>query len=420
MACNGNPEKYARVDECIRYLQGWDNYWDKIICSPATRVADMAAIVAELEGHLPLEELDMRCLTIFALSGVSIKNVSMKKGTPREALHAYRAAGLLLLTLRDGSPGPLLDEAFPALSKAAQDGSAPPELSAAAVDCLAASSFAAARRVERSMDAIWRVIVPPAARSRSSAKPKKIRAAPETSPPVVLAAAVSAWTFLLTTVAPAAASTQQRKAADRAGWSAAVATLTELLDADDRRVRMAAGEALAVCAELNLLTTEGKDMDALAAKAADLAAESASRGANNAFLREQKELFGRIAAFLDHDKPPAASVRTSLERHGVIKVSTWVRLVQINFLSKFLGKGFLRHAQGNPLLKEAFSLGRVEGKPLSIQMNKESGMTIDDLLRDLNRRRDWISWDCRNIFDLPRVVGITERWPEMLLQRGWH
>ncbi|CAN6168828.1 unnamed protein product [Urochloa humidicola] len=410
MARNGNPEKYELViDEGIRLLQDRLYYWQKIKPCPATHEAAMAAIVGELEGHLPFEELDMRCLAIFAFSGVSIK-----KGTPRQARHAYCAIGLLFLTLRDGWPGLLLDEAFPALSKTIQGQTdAPPALVAAAIDCLAAACFAGARHVERSMETIWRVIVPPAARSRS-AKQKKIRGATETSP-VVMAAAVSAWTFLLTTVV-SATNTQQRKA-DRANWSAAVASLTELLNADDRRVRMAAGEALAVCVELNLLT-EGKDMDMLAAKVSDLVAESASKGANNSFLREQKELFGRIAAFLDHDEPPATSIRTSLERHGVMKVSTWVRLVQLNFLSKFLGKGFLKHAQGNPLLNEAFRLGRVEGKPLSIQ-NKGSGMTINDLLRDLNSRREW-HWDCSNIFDLPRVVGITARWPEMLLQLGWH
>ncbi|CAN6199819.1 unnamed protein product [Urochloa humidicola] len=410
MARNGNPEKYEVViDECIRLLQDRIDYYQKIKPSPATHEAAMAAIVGQLEGHLPFEELDMRCFSIFAFSGVSIKN-----GTRNEARHAYRAIGLLLLALGDGSPGPLLDEAFPVLSKTIQDQTdAPPALVAAAIDCLAAACFAGARHVERSMETIWRVIVPPASRSRS-AKPKKIRGATETSP-VVMAAAVSAWTFLLSTTIPAT-NTQQRKA-DRASWSAAVASLAQLLDADDRRVRMAAGEALAVCVELNLLT-EGKDMDPLEAKVSDLAAESASKGSNNSFLREQRELFGRIAAFLDHDEPPEASVRTSLERHGVMKVSTWVRLVQLNFLSKFLGKGFLKHAQGNPLLNEAFRLGRVEGKPLSIQ-NKASGMTIGDLLRDLNSRRDW-NWDCSNIFDLPRVVGITERWPEMLLELGWH
>ncbi|CAN6275430.1 unnamed protein product [Urochloa humidicola] len=394
---NGNPAEespFQRFDKCIQDLQddARHNHWYKITRSPATREAAMAGIVSELEQHhLPLEELDIRCLAIFALCGVSIK-----KGNPREARLAYRAVGLLLLTLRDGSPGPLLDEAFPALSKAIHDAAPPPTLVAAAIDCLAAASFAGARNAEaaqRSMDAIWRVIIPPA-RSRSGKL--KIRGGSETSP-AVMAAAVSAWTFLLTTVV-------QRKAG-RTGWGAAIASLVEMLDADDRRVRMAAGEALAVCVELNLT----KGMDALAAKVSDLAAEPAGKGADNSLLREQKELFGQIAAFLDRDEPPVA---TSLEWHGMMKVSTWVRLAQLKFLRKFLGNGFLQHVQGNPLFNEAFSFGRAEGKPLLIQ-NKESRMTIDDFLLAL--KRDW-SWVDRNIL----MLGTTKRWPQRLLQLGWH
>ncbi|CAN6248242.1 unnamed protein product [Urochloa humidicola] len=418
MACNGKPEKdpFERVDACIRNLQDIHNYWHNITRTPATREAAMAGIVRELEeGHLPFDKLDWRCLTIFTLSGISIK-----KGTPREARLAYRAVGLLLLTgLRDGSSGLFLDEAFPTLSKAIHDGAPPAPLVVTAIDCLTAATFAGACHAEeaqRSMEAIWRVVVPPA-RSRSRSAMLKIRGPAQETSPVVVAAAVSAWTFLLTTVVSAATNTQQRKKADRTGgWSAAaIASLMEILgNADDRRVRMAVGEALAVCVELNLLT--GKEMDVLAAKVSDLAAEPAGKYTDNSLLREQKELFGQIAAFLDHGEPPAAS----WEWQNMMKVSTWVRLVQFNFLRKFLGNWFLNHAQGNPLLKEAFNFGRVEGKPLSIQ--KESSMPIDGFLRDLKRNsdrsRDWL-WVCGNIFGLiPREDAY--RCPKKLLQLGWH
>ncbi|CAL4915899.1 unnamed protein product [Urochloa decumbens] len=394
------PPSFERVDACIRDLQDRHDYWHKITRTPATREAAMAGIVGELQaGHLPISVLDMRCLAIFAFSGVSIQ-----KGTPKEARLAYRAVGLLLLTLRDGSPGPLLDEAFPALSKAIQADDAPPATLIAAIDCLATASFTAACHVEEAMKAIWHVMVRPPVRSRSAKL--KTREAPETSPEV-LAAAVSAWTFLLTTTTT---NTQQKKKADRtSSWSTSIASLMEMLDADDRRVRIAAGEALAVCVELNLLTN--KDMDVLVAKVSDLADEPASKGANNTLLREQKELFGRIAAFLQHDEPPEASVRTSSGRHGVMKVSTWVRLAQLNFLSKLLGNGFLKHAQDNPRLNEAFRSGRVEGKPLSIQ-DEESGMTIDDFFPwHLYRDRDW-PWISDNIF--------SRQGPQALLQLGWH
>ncbi|CAL5034722.1 unnamed protein product [Urochloa decumbens] len=408
MAHSGKTHKspFDRVDECIQNLQDRHGYWPKQITrSPVTREAAMAGIVGELEeGHLPLEALDIRCLTIFALCGASIK-----KGSPKEARLAYRATGLLLLTLRDGSPGPLLDEAFPTLSKAIHDDDAPPALVAAAIDCLAAATLAGARHVEEAMKAIWRVVECPT-RSRS-AKLKTRGASSETTSPVVLAAAVSAWTFLLTTVTSTVGT--QRKP-DHAGWNSTTASLAELLDADDRRVRMASGQALAVCAELNFLT--GKDMDALAGKVSDLAAESAGgKGADNSLLREQKELFGQIAAFLDHGESPVAS----WEWTDMMKVSTWARLAQLNFLRKFLGNGFLNHVQGNPVLKEAFSFGRVEGKPLSIQ-NKES-IPIDGFLRDLKRNIDWSrdwSWIYSHIFCLDRED--VYRCPKKLLQLGWY
>ncbi|CAN6242219.1 unnamed protein product [Urochloa humidicola] len=408
MARNGKKAdkspSFERVDACIRNLQDrHDDCWPNIHITRtrATREAAMAGIVGELQaGHLPFDDLDLRCFTIFALCSASIR-----KGSPIEARLAYRAIGLLLLTLDDGSSGPLLDVAFPVLSKAIQTAH-DDALVIAAIDCLAAASFTGARNAEeaqRSMEAIWRVVVPSAGRSRSG-KPK--------TSPMVLAAAVSAWTFLLTTVL--SATTAQRNKADRNGWSAAaIVSLMEMLDADDRRVRMVAGEALAVCVELDLLT--GKEMDTLTAKLSDLAAEFASKGTNNTLLREQKELFGQIAAFLDHEEPPTTLVGRSGERQDVMKVSTWVRLVQLNFISKLLSNGFLKHVQRNPLLSKAFSFGRVDGKPLSIQ-KEESSLTIDDVLWYANHDRDW-TWVRDNIFCVVRKD--LNRCPEKLLQLGW-
>ncbi|CAL5032693.1 unnamed protein product [Urochloa decumbens] len=341
MARNGDPdEKFELLDECIRNLQDRHDYWREITRSPATREAAMARIVGELEdGHLPFDKLDMRCFTIFALSGVSIK-----KGTPKEARLAYRVVGLLLLTLRDGSPGPLVGAAFPMLSKAIQaphDDAQQALAAAAGIECLAVACFTGARDMEEAMEAIWRVIVVPPVRSRSAKL--KIRGAPETSP-LVLAAAVSAWTFLLSP--------------------------------DHRRLRH----------------------------------ERAAEGCRP----HQLQRGHRIAAYVDNDEPPTAS----WEWHDMMKVSTWVRLVQLNFLRRFLGNGFLRHVQGNPVLNEAFCFGRVEGKPLSIQKEESNNMLIDDLLRDVNRSR-FSCWSWDNIFNLPGRLGNTKSLTEKLLQLGW-
>jgi hypothetical protein len=218
-----------------------------------TREQAMAALGGALEALPPLHVLDSRCLTVFALCGVSIKKGSSASAYTKEARLAYRAVGLLALTLRAGaSDWNLLAVAFPLLSTtlrfhASHDDTA---TLVAALDCLAAVTFAGAvdaEDVNLSMTAIWAVIVPPASRYT-----KQFTTAP------VLAAALSAWTFLLT-ITPANLKT------DRAACNATFASLAELLEHDHRAVRMAAGKALAVCAEHNLTQSlRQKDMAARA------------------------------------------------------------------------------------------------------------------------------------------------------------
>ena len=92
-----------------------------------------------------------------------------------------------------------------------------------------------------------------------------------------------------------------------------IAFLSTLLGAEDRAVRMAAGEALALCFELNLLdgdtgvagSSKSKlflDMQALKAKisglASNLSAEAGGKGADKKNLADQRDLFQRILDFV--------------------------------------------------------------------------------------------------------------------------
>jgi hypothetical protein len=101
-----------------------------------------------------------------------------------------------------------------------------------------------------------------------------------------------------------------------------IAFLSTLLGAEDRAVRMAAGEALALCFELKLLdvsaceddddddtgvagTSKSKlflDMQALKAKiaglASNLSAEAGGKGADKKNLSDQRDLFQRILDFV--------------------------------------------------------------------------------------------------------------------------
>lgn len=103
----------------------------------STREAAMAA----LEGFVPIDDVDYRYLTVFARCCFSLK-----KGSAREAGLAYRAIGLLALTLGAdcGGSKEILAEAFPLLVRTVQASSDGPRV-VAALDCLAAVTFAGTR-----------------------------------------------------------------------------------------------------------------------------------------------------------------------------------------------------------------------------------------------------------------------------------
>ncbi|GJN19355.1 hypothetical protein PR202_gb06622 [Eleusine coracana subsp. coracana] len=360
------------LDMCVKAMQDTHR---------STREKALAALAGALEALPPLgDELDNRCFCIFALCGVRIK-----EGSYKEERLAFRAAGLLALTLRAAAPG-FLAHSFPLIARMIEDRYYAPTL-LATLDCLAAVTFAGARGkedVERSMKAVWDLVFFPSVSGEAS----------ETKPsPQVLVAAVSTWTFLLTTIVSV---TDAHRKGDSAAWNATVASLAGLLDHDDRAVRMAAGEALAVCVELNLTQhAPRKDMDALAAKVSELASEPPGRGLNNAALPQQKDLFREIAAFLDHGERPEKSLPTSMEGCVALEVSTWAKSVQLNFLTRFLGNGFVKHVQDNELFKDAFSYGADAGKVLSVAKKKHSS-NMDRHFK-VKPDRLWLHW---NIFCL--------------------
>ncbi|KAK3152507.1 hypothetical protein QOZ80_2BG0159920 [Eleusine coracana subsp. coracana] len=366
-------DAFDLLDMCVKALQD---------ARRATREKALAALAGALEELPTLDDLDTRCFNIFALCGVCIKHGS---SSLKEVRLAFRAAGLLALTLRGGAPW-LLAQSFPALARTIQGQDHDAMSLVAAIDCLAVVTFAGARGKE------------------------DVAGATKTST-LVLVAAVSTWAFLLTTIVSV---TDAHRKADGAVWNATVASLAGLLDHDDRAVRMAAGEALAVCVELNLTQhTPRKDMNALQGKVSELASETPGRGVNNAILPEQKNLFRQIAAFLGHGERPEKSLPTSMERCVALKVSTWAKLVQLNFLRRFLGSGFEKHVEGNELFKEAFSYGADEGKVLSIVKKQQSSKTKETDYLKVRRGRPW-DW---SIFcDYPYKA---RRKPETLLQIGW-
>ncbi|KAK3127562.1 hypothetical protein QOZ80_7AG0575030 [Eleusine coracana subsp. coracana] len=325
----------------------------------STREAALSKLVDAFESFMLHGIVENKYATL-----LSQFNNSVKKGSTKESCLASRAIGLLAITLGAGSSShEVMEESHPQLSKVLQSWSDAIKM-ISALDCLAVITFVGASdlaETEFSLKAMWDVIHPKSGSNVGTVRKPK---AP------LLAAGLSAWTFLLTTIGSWRINTDS--------WKEPIAFLSTLLEAEDRAVRMAAGEALAVCFELNLLdvssfedadvssgATGGPknklflDMQALKAKiaglASNLSAEAGGKGADKKNLTDQRDLFQRILDFVKYGECPEESVKIAGKR-DVLRVSSWCELIQLNFLKRFLGRGFLKHVQENGLLQDIFDI----------------------------------------------------------------
>lgn len=235
-----------------------------------------------------------------------------------------------------------------------------------ALDCLAVVTFVGATdlaETQLSLKAIWDVIHPKSGSNVGVVRKPK---------PPLLAAAVSAWAFLLTTIGSSRRNTDS--------WKEPITFLCSLLEAEDRAVRIAAGEALALCFELRLFDVSSSDeadvdsytreaggskhqlflnMQALKAKLSglvySLSMEAGGRGADKKNLNDQRDLFQRISDFIKSGECPEESLRIS-GKNGILRVTSWRESIQLNYMRRFLGRGFLKHSQDNDLLHEVFDI----------------------------------------------------------------
>ncbi|XP_020104663.1 interferon-related developmental regulator 2 [Ananas comosus] len=340
----------------------------------STRETALSGLVNAFESNMLSAFVENKCITLLH----QFLN-SIKKGSTKEACLASRAIGLLAITVGSGnSSHEIMEESLPHLSKVLLSGSDASKM-ASVLDCLAVVTFVGAidlAETETSLKAIWEVIHP---------KPASKVGAPK-RPPAVLAAALSAWSFLVTTISA------WRINPDT--WKEPVWFLSTLLDAEDRAVRMAAGEAIAVCFEIGILNVYSNDesdtdnldigdskrrdflyMQSMKAKIADrannLSMEAGGKGTDKKNLNDQRDLFQKIWDFIKSGESPEASVKIS-SKHGVLRVSSWTELIQLNFLKRFLGRGFLKHAQENELLHDIFDFGQDITESLSTQQKRIS------------------------------------------------
>ncbi|KAL1217202.1 hypothetical protein V5N11_021789 [Cardamine amara subsp. amara] len=285
-----------------------------------------------------------------------------KKGSAKETSLASHVIGLLALTVGLGDQAQeILEESVTPLSQALKSGRESLKITSI-LECLAVITFVGGtdlEQTERSMQIIWQMIHPKLGSNVVATKPS----------PAVITAVVSSWAFLLTTV--------DHWTLGPKIWQETVTYLSSLLEKDDRSVRIAAGEALALIFELGTLekfsaevkgtangtVREGSasqdtlmHMHGLKAKVTkqvrDLSAEAGGKGSAKKDLNTQRNLFKDLVEFLEDGYAPETSTKVGGDS---LQTSTWYQMIQLNYLKHFLGGGFIKHMQENEFLHDVFS-----------------------------------------------------------------
>ncbi|CAO2817661.1 unnamed protein product [Amaranthus hypochondriacus] len=319
----------------------------------STREKALESIIEAFSQELQHEFVEKKCATLLHQCLNSIK-----KGSVKEISLASHAIGLLALTTGSGNNArEILEDSVTPISQALRSRSEPSKV-ASLLDCLAVITFIGGEEpeeTERSMQIMWDVVHPKSSTNVVATK----------TSPAVTAATVSAWSFLLTTINAWSLGLKD--------WQESIAYLSTLLDKDDRSVRIAAGEALAVIFEvgdferfsgekngssnntdndiregyIHLQGLKGKVLN----QVRELASEAGGKGAIKKDLNNQRNMFRDLLDFLEDGYSPETSTKIGGE---TLTTSSWSELIRLNFLKHFLRGAFVKHMLENVFLHEVF------------------------------------------------------------------
>nr|GME00258.1 interferon-related developmental regulator 1-like [Ipomoea batatas] len=319
-------DKDTVLDQCL------DALYEK---RGATREKALASLIDVFNSNMQHEYVEKKFATLLHQCLNSIK-----KGSSREIALASHFIGLLALTTGSGSKAQeILEESITPISEALKSRSDASRISSL-LECLAIITFIGGEEpeeTEKSMQLMWQIIHPKMGPNVSSAKPS--------SP--IITAVVSAWTFLLTTM--------NGWTLNPKSWQESISYFSSLLDKDDRSVRIAAGEALALIFEVGNLekfageakgsgdgsTYEGSKSRELV-HIQGLRSKAGGKGSAKKDLNSQRNTFRDIQEFLEYGYSPETSMKIAGES---LDTTTWGELIQLNFLKHFLGGGFVKHMQ---------------------------------------------------------------------------
>ncbi|XP_047955468.1 interferon-related developmental regulator 1-like [Salvia hispanica] len=285
---------------------------------------------------------------------------SIKKGSPKEVALACHVIGLLALTAGSGEKArEILEESVSPISEALKS-TFETSIILSLLACLAVITFVGgeeAEHAEKSMQIMWQVAHPKLGSNVVAAKP----------PAAVISMVVTAWSFLLTTV--------DERVLNPRTWQDSLSFLSTLLDKNDRSVRIAAGEALALifekgspekfCGESKVsghhTCIEGDSsrkimfVNGLKTKVInqmkDLSAEAGGKGSAKKDLNNQRNKLHDVVDFLENGHAPETSTKIG---HELLHTSSWSQMIQLNFLKHFLAGGFVKHMHENPFLHDVF------------------------------------------------------------------
>lgn len=350
MAVSGAEEvqfdRETFLDECL------DALYEK---RGSTREKALTSIIETFNSNLQHAFMEKKFATLLHQCVSSIK-----RGSAKEVALAAHVIGLLALTAGPGDKSQeILEESISPISEALRSRSEASKMSSL-LECLAIITFVGAEEpeeTEKSMQLMWQVAHPKLGPNVTAGRPS----------PAMITTVVSAWSFLLTTV--------EGWTLNPKSWQESISYFSTLLEKDDRSVRIAAGEALALIFEVGSLekfvgeskgSSDGSNSEAdksrelvhiqglrgkILNQVRNLSAEAGGKGSAKKDLSSQRNTFRDIMEFLEDGYSPETSMKVGGES---LSTTSWAQLIQLNFLKHFLGGGFVKHMQENEFLHDVF------------------------------------------------------------------
>ncbi|XP_022140322.1 interferon-related developmental regulator 1 [Momordica charantia] len=321
----------------------------------STREKALSSIIENFSNNLQHQFVEKKFATLLHQCLNSIK-----KGSSKEISLASHAIGLLALTVGYGDNArEILSESVPSISQALKSG--PESSKISLLECLAIITFVGGNdleETERSLQLMWQVVNPKLGPNVVAVRQSA----------AVITAVVSAWSFVLTTTDALKLNSKD--------WQESISYLSSLLDKEDRAVRIAAGEALALVFEMGVLEkfsaeakglTDGSVLEGsklrdwyvhiqglkgkILNQVKSLSVEAGGKGSAKKDLNFQRNTFRDILEFLEDGYCPETSIKIGGD---LLQTSTWSKLIQLNFLKHYLGGGFVKHMQENEFLHDVF------------------------------------------------------------------